>query len=48
MIPFFDPKTDPNIMYAMRKLTNAKIKKITQYRRYCTICVCLKCIKNVK
>ena len=23
----FDPKTDPNIMYAMRKLTNIKIKK---------------------
>ena len=23
----FDPKTDPNIVYAVRKLTNAKIKK---------------------
>ena len=45
---FFDPKTDPNIMYAVRKLMNAKIKKITQYRHYRTICVCLKCIENVK
>jgi len=23
----FDPKTDPNIAYAVRKLTNVKIKK---------------------
>lgn len=24
---FFDPKTDPNIVYAVRKLMNSKIKK---------------------
>ncbi|MBS6554500.1 MAG: hypothetical protein KH321_11235, partial [Clostridium sp.] len=24
---YFDPKTDPNILYAVHKLTNVKIKK---------------------
>ena len=27
MIPFFDPKTDPNVMYAVRNLINIEIKK---------------------